>query len=77
MEVGVASNESEIQFLQAMEKSPAFSGIKVDQVRPVTTGSNAGPDCFKSHGTVRHRMKPHWHAWKKWTGMALAVSADR
>ena len=36
MQVGVNSAESEIQFLQAMEKSKAFSGITVNQVRPVT-----------------------------------------
>lgn len=52
MEVGVASTESEIQFLQAVEKSPVFSGIKVDQVRPVTTGS--GPDRIVLNLTVQY-----------------------
>jgi hypothetical protein len=42
LEVGVASDESEIQFLEAIEKSRVFSGIQVDQVRPVATGG--GPD---------------------------------
>jgi hypothetical protein len=36
LEVGVASDESEIHFLEAVEKSKVFSGIQVDQVRPVT-----------------------------------------
>lgn len=36
MEVGVTSSENEIQFLQAMEKSRAFSGITVNSVRPVS-----------------------------------------
>ena len=35
LQVGVMSDQSEIQFLQAIEKSPAFSRIEVDQVRPV------------------------------------------
>jgi hypothetical protein len=42
LEVGVASDDSEIQFLQAIEKSKVFSGIQVDQVRPVSQGG--GPD---------------------------------
>jgi len=36
LQVGVMSSQSEIQFLEAIEKSPAFSRIEVDQVRPVT-----------------------------------------
>jgi hypothetical protein len=36
LQVGVLSDQSEIQFLQAIEKSPVFSRIEVDQVRPVT-----------------------------------------
>jgi hypothetical protein len=35
LQVGVMSDESEIQFLEAIEKSPVFSRIEVDQVRPV------------------------------------------
>jgi hypothetical protein len=42
LEVGVASDESEIHFLEAVEKSKVFSGIQVDQVRPVAQGG--GPD---------------------------------
>ena len=36
LQVGVLSDQSEIQFLQAIEKSPVFSRIEVNQVRPVT-----------------------------------------
>jgi hypothetical protein len=36
LQVGVLSDQSEIQFLEAIEKSPVFSKIEVDQVRPVT-----------------------------------------
>jgi len=32
----VMSDESEIQFLEAIEKSPVFSRVEVDQVRPVS-----------------------------------------
>jgi hypothetical protein len=35
LQVGVLSDQSEIQFLEAIEKSPVFSRIEVDQVRPV------------------------------------------
>ena len=35
LQVGVMSDQSEIQFLEAIEKSPFFSRIEVDQVRPV------------------------------------------
>ena len=52
MQVGVVSAESEIQFLQAMEKSKAFSGITVNQVRPVAqTGT---PDRIVLSLTVRY-----------------------
>jgi hypothetical protein len=36
LQVGVMSDESEIQFLEAIEKSPVFSRVEVDQVRPVS-----------------------------------------
>jgi hypothetical protein len=36
LQVGVMSDQSEIQFLEAIEKSPVFSRIEVDEVRPVT-----------------------------------------
>lgn len=36
LQVGVMSDQSEIQFLEAIEKSPVFSRIEVTQVRPVT-----------------------------------------
>jgi hypothetical protein len=42
LEVGVISDEAEIHFLEAIEKSRVFSGIQVDQVRPVVSGG--GPD---------------------------------
>src|SRR5579862_5384649 len=34
LQIGVNSNESEIKFLQSLEKSSAFTGITVNQVRP-------------------------------------------
>lgn len=52
MQVGVTSAESEIQFLQAMEKSSAFSRVTVDQVRPVT-GAGA-PDRIVLNLTVQY-----------------------
>lgn len=52
MEVGVASSENEIQFLQAMEKSPAFSGITVNSVRPVALQNT--PDRIVLSLTVRY-----------------------
>jgi Tfp pilus assembly protein PilN len=36
LQVGVMSDESEIQFLEAIEKSPVFSRVEVDQVRHVS-----------------------------------------
>jgi len=36
LQVGVMSDESEIQFLEAIEKSPVFSRVEVDQVRPLS-----------------------------------------
>ena len=52
MEVGVASSENEIQFLRAMEKSPAFSGITVNSVRPVALQNT--PDRIVLSLTVRY-----------------------
>ena len=54
LEVGVTSDESEIHFLEAIEKSRVFSGIQVDQVRPVATGS--GPDKILLSLTVWYAM---------------------
>lgn len=52
MTVGVTSSDNEIQFLQAMEKSPAFSGMTVNQVRPVTQPNV--PDKILMSLTVRY-----------------------
>jgi hypothetical protein len=52
MEVGVMSPDSEIQFLHAIEKSPVFSGVRVDQVRPVTQAGT--PDRILLNLTVRY-----------------------
>jgi hypothetical protein len=41
LQVGIVSADSEIEFLRALEKSRAFSGIAVDQVRPVTQPGTA------------------------------------
>jgi len=42
LQVGVVSDESEIQFLEAIEKSPVFSKIEVEQVRPVAQAAVGG-----------------------------------
>jgi hypothetical protein len=52
MEVGVLNTDSEIQFLHAIEKSPVFSGLRVDQVRPVTEAGM--PDRILLNLTVRY-----------------------
>jgi hypothetical protein len=54
MTVGVTSPESEIQFLQAMEKSPAFTGIAVNQVRPITVLQPGTIDRIVLNLTVRY-----------------------
>jgi Tfp pilus assembly protein PilN len=52
MQVGVTSSETEIEFLQAMEKSAAFSGVTVNQVRPITLPN--APDKIVLNLTVRY-----------------------
>jgi len=52
MQIGVNSNESEIRFLQALEKSSAFSGVTVNQVRPMTQPNT--PDRIVLNLTVRY-----------------------
>lgn len=52
LQVGVNSNESEIRFLQALEKSSAFSGVTVNQVHPVAQPNT--PDRIVLNLTVRY-----------------------
>jgi hypothetical protein len=56
MEVGLADSDSEIEFLHSMERSPVFSGLRVDQVRPViqVVGAAVGPDRIVLNLTVRY-----------------------
>lgn len=53
MQVGVASAENEIEFLKAIEKSDVFSGVQVNQVRPVNQVP-PGPDKIVLELTVRY-----------------------
>ena len=52
LQVGVNSNESEIKFLQSLEKSSVFSGITVNQVRPTDQPSTT--DRIVLNLTVRY-----------------------
>lgn len=52
MQVGVNSNESEIRFLQTLEKSSAFSAVMVTQVHPMTAPNM--PDRIVLSLTVRY-----------------------
>lgn len=52
MEVGMQSTDNEIEFLHAIEKSAVFTGLRVDQVRPVTQSGT--PDKILLNLTVRY-----------------------
>ena len=71
-QVGVTSDEAEIRFLEAVEKSRVFSGIQVDQVRPVATAG--GPDkvlLTLRYGTQRYEQ--NWHNLEDVVGAALGL----